>query len=52
MAHNHDYYRADWGDHLTDVSWADIFKLGVSSASTEFCEWVEVASDVYLSHRK
>ena len=33
---------ADWDglhDHLRDVPWEDIFKLGASAAS-EFCEWV------------
>ena len=27
-------------DHLKDVSWEDIFKLGASAAVSEFCEWV------------
>ena len=36
----YDYPRADWDglcDHLRDVPWEDIFKLGVSAAH-EFCE--------------
>ena len=36
----YDYSRADWDglrDHLRDVPWEDIFKLGASAAS-EFCE--------------
>ena len=38
----YDYSCADWDglhDHLRDVPWEDIFKLGASAAS-EFCEWV------------
>ena len=27
-------------------------KLGASAAATEFCEWVQVAIDVYIPHRK
>ena len=36
----YDYSHADWDDlydHLRDVPWEDIFKLGASAAS-EFCE--------------
>ena len=39
----YDYSRADWDglrDHLRDVPWEDIFKLGASAAASEFCEWV------------
>ena len=35
------YSRADWDglcDHLRDVPWEDIFKLGVSAAASEICE--------------
>ena len=35
--------RADWDglrDHLRDVPWKDIFKLGASAVAKEFCEWV------------
>ena len=35
----HDY--ADWDGlcgHLRDVPWEDIFKLGASAATSEFCE--------------
>ena len=39
-------------DHLRDVTWEDIFKLGASSATTEFCEWVQVEIDVYIPHRQ
>ena len=38
----YDYSCADWDglrDHLRDVSWEDIFKLGASAAASEFCEW-------------
>ena len=50
----YDYSHADWDglhDHLRDVPWEDIFKLGASAAS-EFCEWVQVRIDVYIPHRK
>ena len=50
----YDYSRADWNgfrDHLRDVPWEDIFKLGASAAASEFCEWVQVGIDVYISHR-
>ena len=51
----YDYSRADWDglrDHLRDVPWEDIFKLGASNAANEFCEWVQVGIDVYIPHRK
>ena len=51
----YDYSRADWDglrDHLRDVPWEDIFKLSASAAASEFCEWVQVGIDVYISHRK
>ena len=50
----YDYSRVDWDgfcDHLRDVPWEDIFKLGASAAS-EFYEWVQVGIDVYIPHRK
>ena len=28
----------------------DIFKLSASAAASEFCEWVQVGIDVYISH--
>ena len=37
-------------DHLRDVPWEDIFKLSASAAASEFCEWVQVGTDVYISH--
>ena len=46
---------ADWDglhNHLRDVPWKDIFKLGASAAASEFCEWVQVGIDVYIPHRK
>ena len=49
-----DYSGADWDglcDHLRDVPWADIFKLGASAAAREFCELVQVGIDVYIPHR-
>ena len=51
----YDYSRADWDglcDHLRDVTWEDIFKLGASAAASEFCEQVQVGIDVYIRHRK
>ena len=51
----YDYSRADWDglrDHLRDVPWEDIFKLGVSAAAKESCEWVQVGIDVYIPHKK
>ena len=51
----YDYSRADWDDlrdHLRDVPWEDIFKLGASAAASEFCQWVQVVIDVYIPHRK
>ena len=52
---HYDYSRVDWDglrDHLRDVLWEDIFKLGASAAASEFCEWVQVGIDVYIPHRK
>ena len=37
---------------MRDVPWEDIFKLCASAAASEFCEWVQVGIDVYISHRK
>ena len=51
----YDYPLSDWDglrDHLEDVTWEDIFKLGTSAAASEFCEWVRVGIDVYIPHRK
>ena len=51
----YDYSRADWDglrDHLTDVPWEDIFKLGAPAAASEFCHSVQVGIDVYIPHRK
>ena len=51
----YDYSHADWDgfhDHLRDVPWKDIFKLGASTAASEFCELVQVGIDVYIPHRK
>ena len=51
----YDYSRANWDglhDHLRDVPWEDIFKLGASAAANEFCEWVQVGIDVFIPHRK
>ena len=46
----YDYSCADWHglcDHLRDVPWEDVFKLGASAAASEFCVWVWVGIDVY-----
>ena len=51
----YDYSHADWDglrDHLRDVPWEDIFKLGASAAAGEFSQWVQVGIDVYIPHRK
>ena len=51
----YDHSCADWDglcDHLRDIPWEDIFKLGASAAASEFCEWVQVGIDVYIPHRK
>ena len=37
---------------MRDVLWEDIFKLGASTAASEFCEWFHVGIDVYIPHRK
>ena len=51
----YDYSLADWDglrDHLRNVPWEDIFKLGASADASEFCEWVQVEINVYIPHRK
>ena len=51
----YDFSRADWHslyDHLRDIPWEDIFKLGASAAACEFCELVQVGIDVYISQWK
>ena len=51
----YDYSRANWDglcDHLRDVPWEDIFKLGASAAASKFSEWFQVKIDVYIPHRK
>ena len=48
------YSRADWDglrDHLRDVPYEDIFKLGASAAASEFYEWVQVGIDVYIPRK-
>ena len=48
----YDYSRVNWDglrDHLRDVLWEDIFKLG-SSVASEFCEWVQVGIVLYIPH--
>ena len=51
----YDYSRAEWDglrDHLRDITWKDIFKLGASATASEFCGWVQIGIDVYIPHRK
>ena len=51
----YDYSRADWDglrDHLTDVLWEDIFKVSVSAAASELCEWLQIGIDVYIPQCK
>ena len=51
----YDYCCADWDglcDHLRDVPWEDIFKLGASATASEFRERVQVGIDIYIPHRK
>ena len=38
--------------HLRDVPWEDIFKISASADASELCEWVHIAVDVYIPHRK
>ena len=48
----YDYSCADWDalpDCLQDVPWEDIFKFSTSAAASEFCKWVQVRIDVYIS---
>ena len=51
----YDYSHANWDglrDHLRNVPWKDIFKLGASAAASEFCQWLWVGIDVYIPHSK
>ena len=51
----YDYSLADRDhlcDHLRDVPWEDIFKLGTSATASEFCDWVQLGIDVCIPHRK
>ena len=34
---------------MRDVPWEDIFKLNASTATSEFCEWVQAGINVYIS---
>ena len=50
----YDDSRAGWDglrDHLRDVLWEDLFKLGASATAIEFCEGVQIGIDVYIPHR-
>ena len=51
----YDYSYADWNgfhNHLIDVPWENIFKFSISAAASEFCEWVLVGIEKYISHCK
>ena len=51
----YDYSHADWDglyDHLRDVPWEDVFQLSASTATSEFCECVQVGIDLYIPHHK
>ena len=39
-------------NYLRAVSWEDIFKVGASGATSEFCEWIQVGIDVSIPHCK
>ena len=50
----YDYSCADWDvfcDHLRDVLREFVFKLSTSALACEFCEWIQVGIDAYISHR-
>ena len=36
---------------MRDVPWEDNFRLGASAAASEFCEWVQVGTDVYIKYQ-
>ena len=38
--------------HGCDVPWSNTFKLSASAAASDFCEWVQVGTDVYIPHLK
>ena len=51
----YDHARFDWDslrDHLGDVPWEDIFKIGASTAASDFCDRLQVGIDVYIPYRK
>ena len=56
MTIKHANSRADWDglhDHLRDVPWEDIFKLGASAAVSEFMSWFRLElMYIYIPHRK
>ena len=50
----YDYSCAEWDslhDHLRDFPWEYFLELSASAAASEFCEWVHVGIDVYITHR-
>ena len=54
-SHCYVYSCADWDglhDHLRDVPWENIFKLGAFAGASEFCEGVQIGIGVYIPHGK
>ena len=50
-----DYSCTEWDsvcNHLRDVPWEDIFKLGGCAATTEFSWWIQVGINVYIPYCK
>ena len=41
-----------WDSLLRDVQWKYTFKLSACAAADEFCEWVQIAINVYIPHCK
>ena len=51
----YDYFCVDWDslcDYLRYVLWEGIFKFSSSAAASEFWEWLQVGTDVYIPHLK
>ena len=51
----YDYSHAYWNglhDHLKDLPWENIFRLGASTAACEFNEWIQIRIYVYIPNHK
>ena len=49
----YDYSRTGWNvlhNNRRDVPLEGVFKLGASAAAIEFCEHIQVGTDVYIPH--